>query len=104
MDWVIRRRCDSELVGTLQAELFTDERKSASMAWIVGVQYQRQGFASEAAAALVAWLEAHGVDEVRAHIHPRHLASTAVAMRSGLVATADSCSGETVWCRTLGSA
>jgi RimJ/RimL family protein N-acetyltransferase len=102
MNWVIRRRSDGQPVGTLQAELFADDRSVARVAWIVGVQYQGQGFASEAVAALVAWLEAHGVDEVRAHIHPRHLASMAVAMRAGLVATDDSCLGETVWRRRSG--
>lgn len=40
------------------------------------------------AAAVVAWLDARGVDQVTAWIHPDHRASEAVAIRAGLTVTA----------------
>jgi RimJ/RimL family protein N-acetyltransferase len=74
-----------------------DAGRTAHVAWVIGVDWQRQGFASEAAAALVEWLRAGGVDEVVAHIHPDHAASATVATRAGLQPTDDLVDGELVW-------
>jgi [ribosomal protein S5]-alanine N-acetyltransferase len=50
--------------------------------------YQRLGFASEAAAALVAWALAQpGVRSVQATIPPKHVASQRVAAQAGLQRT-----------------
>jgi RimJ/RimL family protein N-acetyltransferase len=51
------------------------------------VPWQGQGIGSEAAQALVAWLEARGDHVVTAHINPNHAASRAVAARIGLSPT-----------------
>jgi RimJ/RimL family protein N-acetyltransferase len=85
-------------VGTVQATL-TDRQGTwtAEVAWVVGVELQGQGFASEAARALVRWLRHRGVTTVEAHIHADHLASAAVAARAGLRPTADEVDGEQVW-------
>jgi RimJ/RimL family protein N-acetyltransferase len=64
-----------------------DGGRSAELAWAVGVPWQGQGIASEAAQAVVAWLEARGVDTITAHINPEHQASIAVAARAGLQST-----------------
>jgi len=69
----------------------------AEVAWVVGVPWQGRGYAAEAARALVGWLEAAGVGEIVAHIHPDHVASARVAAGAGLVATADEVDGERVW-------
>ena len=97
-NWVIRRRADGQAVGTVQATLIRDDgRCHAEVAWVVGVPWQGQGFAGEAAAALVGWLREHGVERITANVHPDHQASSAVARKAGLQATAEDVDGETVW-------
>ena len=61
-NWTVRRRADSRPVGTMQATL--DRRQgdwTAQVAWVIGVPWQGQGYASEAARALVvlAWKPRH---------------------------------------------
>ena len=97
-NWIVRRRADSKAVGMVQA---TIRGRTAWIAWVVGVPFQRQGFASEAAIALVDGLRGEGVEEVRAHVHPDHRASAAVAARAGLEPTRDESDGEVVWRLTL---
>jgi RimJ/RimL family protein N-acetyltransferase len=97
-NWVLRRRADEAAVGTVQATLTRHgEGWRAEVAWVVGVPWQGRGYAVEAARALVGWLEAAGVDEIVAHIHPGHVASARVAAAAGLVATDDEVDGERVW-------
>jgi RimJ/RimL family protein N-acetyltransferase len=98
LNWIARRRSDSQAVGTMQATLTSrDGRWIAHVAWVVGVPWQGQGFASEAARALVEWLRDEGAHEVVAHIHPRHRASELVAAHAGLEPTDDEADGERVW-------
>jgi RimJ/RimL family protein N-acetyltransferase len=85
-NWTVRRRADGQAVGMLQAVL-GDEGHSAELAWAVGVPWQGQGIASEAAQAVVVWLEARGLDTITAHINPDHRASIAVAAHAGLQPT-----------------
>jgi RimJ/RimL family protein N-acetyltransferase len=82
-NWTVRRRSDGRAVGMLQAA-FSDQGRAAEIAWAVGVPWQGQGIASEAAQAAVAWLEARGVHTITAHINPDHQASIGVAARAGL--------------------
>jgi RimJ/RimL family protein N-acetyltransferase len=98
LNWVVRRRSDAQPMGTLQATLtMRNGEPTANVAWVIGVDWQNQGFASEAARALVGWLRQHGADNVVAHIHPDHQASAAVAMRAGLRPTDEQADGERVW-------
>jgi RimJ/RimL family protein N-acetyltransferase len=60
--------------AALQAA-FSDQGRAAEIAWAVGVAWQGQGIASEAARAVVGWLERRGVATITAHIHPDHHAS-----------------------------
>jgi RimJ/RimL family protein N-acetyltransferase len=99
-NWVVRRRADARPVGTVQATIGRRPGGwTAEIAWVVGVPWQGQGYASEAARALVGWLGRHGVHEVVAHIHPDHLDSARVARRAGLRPTGDQADGERVWRR-----
>jgi len=99
-NWVVRRRADAQPVGTVQATLYRRQAGwRADVAWVVGVAYQGQGYAAEAAGALVAWLADRDVGEVVAHIHPDHAASAGVARRAGLRPTAELVDGEVVWRR-----
>jgi RimJ/RimL family protein N-acetyltransferase len=99
LNWIVRRRSDAQPMGTVQATLTMreDGKSTANVAWVIGVDWQNQGFAAEAARALVGWLRQHGADNVVAHIHPDHQASAAVAMRAGLRPTDEQAHGERVW-------
>jgi RimJ/RimL family protein N-acetyltransferase len=98
MNWVVRRRFDSQAVGTVQTTVRTvGGRKVARLGWMIGVEWQSQGFASEAASALVKWVRRQSVDEIGANIHPDHRASEVVAGRAGLRQTEAEFEGERVW-------
>jgi RimJ/RimL family protein N-acetyltransferase len=102
-NWVVRRRADAQPVGTVQATLIRGhDGWAAQVAWVVGAAWQRQGFAAEAARALVDWLDRGGAREIVAHIHPDHAASERVAARAGLRPTDDLVDGERVWRRIAG--
>jgi RimJ/RimL family protein N-acetyltransferase len=85
-NWTVRRRGDGRAVGMLQAA-FSEQGRTAEIAWAVGVPWQGHGIASEAARGLVGWLERRGVATITAHIHPGHRASATVATRAGLQPT-----------------
>lgn len=98
LNWIARDRVTGAAIGTVQATLDRSGGKlEAEIAWIIGVAYQRRGFASEAADAMVGWLQAEGVQAITAHIHPEHNASMGVARGLGLAATDVIAGGETVW-------
>ena len=99
-NWILRREPDRTAVGYVQATV-VDGGTRAEIAWVVGLSWQRQGFAAEAVQALVAWLDARGVTVIQAHIHPDHAASAAVARRAGLVpmGRSDFDDGEQLWLR-----
>jgi RimJ/RimL family protein N-acetyltransferase len=97
-NWIVRRRGDSRPVGTVQATLTRrHDAWTATIAWVIGVRWQHQGFASEATVGLIGWLRSHGVHEIRAHIHPGHEASMRVATRAGLEPSNAEVEGERVW-------
>ena len=97
-NWIIRREPDRAAVGYVQATI-VDGGTRAEIAWVVGLSWQRQGFAAEAVRALAAWLDARGVTAIQAHIHPDHAASAAVARRAGLAPTGQADDGEQLWLR-----
>jgi RimJ/RimL family protein N-acetyltransferase len=98
LNWIVRRRSDGRAIGTVQATVTAaGPGRSALVAWVIGLPWQGQGFASEAARALVDWLREQGIDDVAAHISPQHHASAAVAARAGLHRTGEQVDGEDVW-------
>ncbi len=98
LNWVVRRRKDARAMGTVQATVVTvDGRVVADLGWIVGVEHQGQGYASESAEALVAWLFDCGVQEIVAHVHPDHLVSGRVASKIGMEPTGEWLLGERRW-------
>ena len=102
-NWIVRVAADGTAVGTVQATLSQGET-TAEIAWVIGVPWHGIGYASEAAQALVAWLEGVGVTTITANVHPEHHASSAVATRAGLMPTDEIEDGERVWRRTAGPA
>jgi RimJ/RimL family protein N-acetyltransferase len=97
-NWIVRLRPDGQAIGFVQATIDAADG-STDIAWLIGVGWQRRGFASEAVGAMVDWLERSGVSRFTAHIHPDHEASAAVALRAGLEATDELEDGERVWRR-----
>ena len=55
LNWIVRIHDGSLAVGVVQATV-DDAARHASIAWEIGVPWQGQGFAAEAASALVEWL------------------------------------------------
>jgi RimJ/RimL family protein N-acetyltransferase len=98
-NWIVRLADEGRAIGTVQATIANDGR-GAAIAWMIGLPWQGQGLASEAAASLVAWLEGRGVTSITANIHPDHAASASVARRAGLEPTDRMVEGERVWQRT----
>ncbi|MCX2732607.1 GNAT family N-acetyltransferase [Saccharopolyspora sp. NFXS83] len=98
LNWILRRRSDGRLTGTVQATLPRPHRRlSAQLAWVVGHDHQGNGYGREGARAMVEWLRAHGPAELTAHVHPRHEASNAIARAVGLNATNTVSGGEVRW-------
>jgi RimJ/RimL family protein N-acetyltransferase len=95
-NWIIRLVTGRTAIGYVQATI-VDDGTRAEIAWVVGSAWQGQGYATEAAAALVGWLDARGVRIVQAHIHPGHAASAAVASHAGLLPTGQLQDGEQLW-------
>jgi RimJ/RimL family protein N-acetyltransferase len=99
-NWVVRLRdgdSTGPAIGYVQATV-TGHGRVAELAWVVGVPWQGNGYAAEAAAATAEALRADGVTELQAHVAPGHAASEAVARRVGLRPTGrlDS-DGEQLW-------
>lgn len=102
LNWVVRRRADDQVVGTVQATVTSvDGRLAAELAWVIGTAYQGQGYARTAAEAMAGWLRLHGVVVLVAHVHPDHPASQAVARGLGLTRTGTWHDGEERWQSSL---
>lgn len=98
LNWVIRERQSGMALGTLQATVRPEEPNPvADVAWVLGVEAQGHGYASEAARAQVAFLASKGVGEFTASIHPDHVASKRVASAIGMQPTEEWSAGERVW-------
>ena len=96
-NWIVRERVSGAATGYVQATIAVDGPAPGEIAWMIGTPWQGRGYATEAARALVAWLEESGVRLIVAHIHPDHGASAAVAERAGLAPTDELVEGERVW-------
>ena len=95
-NWILRLDPGGEAVGYVQATI-SGVGQRAEIAWVVGLDWQGRGYATEAASALVGWLDARGVGVIQAHIHPEHAASAAVARRAGLRPSGVIEDGEQLW-------
>jgi RimJ/RimL family protein N-acetyltransferase len=95
LNWVLRRRDDARAIGYVQATVGDGD---AAIAWVVGTAFQRQGFATEAGHALIAWLrDILEVPLIVGSIHPDNVASQTTAHRIGLRPTDRRYDGEVVW-------
>lgn len=94
LNWVIREHCSGAAIGFVQA-LVEDEQ--TLVGWLIGVNWQSQGYAAEATQGLISWLKDFGFSRIGARIHPIHRASQRVAERAGLTCSGESLEGEEVW-------
>lgn len=98
LNWVIRERKTGMALGTLQATVRLEGPKPvADVAWVLGVEAQGHGYASEAARALFTFLASKGVREFTANIHPDHVASNRVAFAIGMQRMEEWSDDERVW-------
>lgn len=81
LNWIVMRvglDCAGDSVGYVQATV-ENTLTTAQLAWVIGVRHQRRGFAREAVVAVCEHLFAVGVEELRAIIDTRNVASIALA-------------------------
>lgn len=100
LNWIVGRTEDAVAVGTMQATVMNPATAAATeayVAWTIGTPWQGQGYAGEAATALVRWLVDHGIVSIVALVHADHVASAGVAARAGLRSTPEFVDGEVVW-------
>jgi RimJ/RimL family protein N-acetyltransferase len=97
-NWIVRLGATGPPAGTVQATVTVEDgRCIAALAWVIATEYQRRGYAREAAIAMVAWLRAQGADRLVAHIHPAHRASMNVARALAMAPTDEVVGGEIRW-------
>jgi len=94
LNWTVRERDGNSAVGYVQAGV---KDEVADLAWLIGSQWQRRGYASEAGRAVCAWLAQRSIVHLRALVHPDHVVSQRVALRMGLSRTGETENGEEVW-------
>ena len=98
-NWVVRRGSDGRVVGHVQA---TVRGTVAELAWVIAVEMQGRGFATEAARAAARSLrDDDGIGTLEATIAEGHVASEGVARHLGLVVTDEIRDGERVWRRRV---
>jgi RimJ/RimL family protein N-acetyltransferase len=100
LNWVVREHASGLAVGQVQATVTPGPPEQAEMAWTIAVGFQGRGYVREAAAAVAGWLNQQGIDDVIAHIHPDHVASSGVAGSFGLSPTEKKVAGEVRWSST----
>jgi RimJ/RimL family protein N-acetyltransferase len=93
LNWIVR--VAGEPVGYVQATV-EPSAGTADVAWVIGTPWQGNGYATEAAAGLVAWLRDRGLAP-SAEIAPGHRASERVAAAVGFTVTDELVDGERVW-------
>jgi RimJ/RimL family protein N-acetyltransferase len=93
LNWLARTH-DGRPVAHLSA---TVQGSLAWLAWVVAVKWQRHGFATEAARAIMDHLATKGVRTFAASIPEGHEASEGVARNLGLLITDEIIDGERVW-------
>jgi RimJ/RimL family protein N-acetyltransferase len=98
LNWIVRLP-PNQPIGYVQATVTGQGAdRGADLAWVIGTDHQRHGYATEATRAVAAWLGRQGVGRLTAHVAPGHTGSERVAagvgMRPSGVHDED---GEQVW-------
>ena len=98
LNWLARTQSGTA-VGQLAA---TVQPRGTWLAWIVAVEHQGLGYASEAARGVIDALSAQGATTYLASIREGHEASERVARRLGFQLTDELADGERIWRADLG--
>jgi RimJ/RimL family protein N-acetyltransferase len=96
-NWIVRRRPSGDAIGFVQVTLVRGTGV-ADLAWVIAPPFQRRGYATEAARAVLAWLALRpDVTCVTAHVADANVASQSVARHLDLARTSRIEDGEVVW-------
>ena len=98
LTWIVHLKLEKAHIGYVQATITEAE---ADIAWLIGTNWQGQGYAKEAVAMLVSCLREQRIKRLTAHIHPNHKASQWVATSAGFFCTDAYDEGEQVWAVSL---
>ncbi len=99
LTWIVQLCASSTLIGYVQA---TVRGSKADVAWLIGVNWQGKGYATEALGTLIDWLTDKHILDLTAHIHRQHHASQRVARKLGFANSGVIHEGEEVWVRKSG--
>ena len=94
LTWVVQLQECATPIGYVQATVRGTE---AEISWLIGSRWQGNGYAQEAMTALLELLGKSPVEEVVAHINPRHKVSQQIARRLALQPTGCHADGEESW-------
>ena len=99
LTWLLRPAAGGAALGQAQATVVAGEGgPQAELSWLLSRRAQGQGYATEAARAVAAWLgERLDVRRLHAHIAPGNAASERVAERLGLAPGSEVLDGERLW-------
>lgn len=83
--WAVTEQETGTLIGAISLMDVNEEISQAELGYWIGVEYWNKGYASEAAAAVVAWaFDSLGLNRVHAHHFTRNPASGAVLRKAGM--------------------
>jgi RimJ/RimL family protein N-acetyltransferase len=100
LTWIVQLNGLAPAIGYVQA---TVAEGHADVAWLIGADWQGQGYARKAVGLLKAWLEENQIKQISAHIHPEHRFSQQVAMSMGMHGSGVLREGEEIWVAQLGA-
>ena len=84
LNWIITKKATQEIIGTVQATVHR-ENHGASVAYTIGVQFQGQGYGTEAVRSMIHHLkENYQVCRVKAWIDTRNSASIRLVEKVGM--------------------
>lgn len=86
MVWAIQLKAGGKMIGTCGFVAFAPQHQRAELGYALNRSYWGQGYAAEAAAALVAHgFSALNLNRIEAHVSPAHLPSQRVLEKCGFV-------------------
>ena len=82
--WAVERREDGKVIGGLGIRLLPPFEEDLELSWQLSPEVWGQGYASEAATALIKWAFTQDTDELFAVARPNNTRAIAVAKRLGM--------------------
>ena len=82
--WAVQRQDDRAVIGGLAVRRLPPYDEDLEVSWQVNPLQWGQGYATEAAGALISWAFAHDIDELFAVARPNNTRAIATAKRLGM--------------------